>query len=151
MQHDTLALRRWLNDHKKANVPLDINELDSFSSPGVLPGIAAWGSQVAKYTEWALCTPSLLVDNVQPYAWGAISSPYDPWYAMFTPTVKQTPYASAYLAEIRKLTTKGCPIPATAPKRKPNSKGSIGLAVKVSRHIVHRKTSRARPTYGKRR
>ena len=63
MEQDTTQLRQWLDANGDSNVPLDINEFGA--ADGVTPGIAAWGPEVAQYTEWALCTPGLNVENVQ--------------------------------------------------------------------------------------
>ena len=68
MEQDTTALRQWLNGNGHGNVPIDINEFGA--GDGVTPGVAAWGAEVAQYTQWALCTPALDVENVQPFWWG---------------------------------------------------------------------------------
>ena len=68
MEQDTTALRQWLNANGHGNVPIDINEFGA--GDGVTPGLAAWGAEVAQYTQWALCTPALDVENVQPFWWG---------------------------------------------------------------------------------
>ena len=55
MEQDTTQLRQWLDANGDSSVPLDINEFGA--ADGVTPGIAAWGAEVAQYTQWALCTP----------------------------------------------------------------------------------------------
>lgn len=137
MERHTLALRRWLNANHKSGVPLNINEFGSFVDPsGALPGIASWGRQVAKYTEWALCTSSLGVTNVQAFWWGGVpGTDSDVWFSMFSAELAETALGSAYLAEARKLTTSGCP----APPARPRSKKSIGTAVGVSIGALHRR------------
>jgi hypothetical protein len=57
MEHDTLALRHWLNTHGHAQVPIDINEFGA--GPGLGSSIVSWGAQVAGFTSWVLCTRSL--------------------------------------------------------------------------------------------
>ena len=70
MEQDTTQLRQWLDANGDSSVPLDINEFGA--ADGVTPGIAAWGAEVAQYTQWALCTPGLNVENVQAFWWGGI-------------------------------------------------------------------------------
>lgn len=129
MQQDTLLLRQWLNAHRKATVPLDINEFGAFLDPsGTLPGISAWGRAVAKFTQWALCTPSLRVENVQPEWWGATpGADADAWFGMYSSELTPTPLGSAYLGAVKQLTTTGCPAPAV--RRPP--KRSIGSAART--------------------
>jgi hypothetical protein len=113
MEQDTTALRQWLNANGDGNVPLDINEFGA--ADGVTSGIAAWGPQVGQYTQWALCTPSLDVENVQPFWWGAIPiADTDPWFSMVDSELSETPFGAAYLGEVQALTTQGCPIPPAA-------------------------------------
>ena len=81
MEQDTLALRQWLDGNGHAGVPLDINEFGA--AEGVTPGSAAWGAEVAQYTQWALCTPTLDVEDVQAFWWGAVPlAANDPWFSM---------------------------------------------------------------------
>ena len=83
---------------------------------GVTAGSAAWGAQVAQYTQWALCTSSLLVENVQAFWWGAVAlANTSPWFAMVDSALSQTPLGTAYLGEVSALTTQGCPAVAPAP------------------------------------
>jgi hypothetical protein len=108
MEQDTTALRQWLNADGHSHVPIDINEFGA--GDGVTPGVAVWGAEVAQYTQWALCTPALEVENVQPYWWGAIPmADTDPWFSMVNSELSETPFATAYLGEVQALTTKGCP------------------------------------------
>ena len=73
MEQDTLALRQWLDANGHRGVPLDVNEFGA--ATGMTAGIAAWGVQAATYTQWALCTPALHVENVQAFWWGRSRSP----------------------------------------------------------------------------
>jgi hypothetical protein len=139
MQQDTLLLRRWLNANHKAGVPLDINEFGSFLDPsGTLPSITAWGRQVAKFTQWALCTASLRVENIQPEWWGGTpGADRDAWFAMYSSELAPTPLGTAYLATVRQLTTSGCPASA-APRP---LKKTIGTAARaVALHVQGPKT-----------
>jgi hypothetical protein len=112
MEQDTIALRNWLDANGRGGVPVDINEFGA--AAGVTAGSAAWGAQVAQYTVWALCTPSLLVENVQAFWWGAVPLVNtSPWFAMVDGALLQTPLGVAYLGEVSALTTQGCP--AVAP------------------------------------
>jgi hypothetical protein len=130
MQQDTVSLRLWLNTHHHSGVPLDVNEFGGFN--GVGGGIASWGSAVATYTKWALCTPFLRVENVQPFWWGGVpGADANQWYSLFGDQGNETPLGSAYLKEVRALTTRGCPIarPArrVAPKTtRPRSRPVLG-------------------------
>ena len=130
MLQDTLLLRRWLNANHKAGVPLDINEFGSFLDPsGTLPNITSWGRQVAKYTQWALCTPSLRVENIQPEWWGGtLGADGDAWFGMYSSELTPTPLGTAYLASVKQLTTSGCPAPA-APRPLKKSIGTAARAV----------------------
>jgi hypothetical protein len=112
MQADTLALRQWLDANGHGGVPLDINEFGA--AAGVTAGSAAWGAQVAQYTQWALCTPALHVENVQAFWWGAIPiADTDPWFSMVDSELAETPLGTAYLGEVGALTSQGCPAVAT--------------------------------------
>ncbi len=96
-----------------ATFRIDINEFGA--GDGVTPGIAAWGAEVAQYTQWALCTPALDVENVQPFWWGATPmADTDPWFSMVDSELSETPFGTAYLGEVQALTTQGCPIPPAA-------------------------------------
>ena len=111
--HD--PLRQWLDANGDSNVPLDINEFGA--ADGVTPGIAAWGAEVAQYTQWALCTPGLNVENVQAFWWGGIPiADTDPWFSMVDSELSESPLGTAYLGEVQALTTQGCPAaPASTP------------------------------------
>jgi hypothetical protein len=114
MKQDTLALRQWLDANGHRGVPLDINEFGA--AAGVTSGPAAWGAQAAQYTQWALCTPALLVENVQAFWWGAVPlANTSPWFAMVDSALSQTPLGTAYLGEVSALTSQGCPAVAPAP------------------------------------
>jgi len=116
MEQDTLALRQWLDANGHGGVPLDINEFGA--AAGVTAGSAAWGAQVAQYTQWALCTPTLLVENVQAFWWGAVPlANTSPWFAMVDSALSPTPLGTAYLGEVSALTAQGCP--AVAPTLPP--------------------------------
>jgi hypothetical protein len=116
MERDTLALRAWLDANGRAGVPLDINE---FGAP---TGVADWGAQTAQYTQWALCTPALHVEDIQPFWWGAISmADTDPWASMVDSELSETPLGTAYLSEVETLTTQGCPTVATPAPATPTS------------------------------
>ncbi|MGZ4198198.1 MAG: hypothetical protein ACXVSJ_17420, partial [Solirubrobacteraceae bacterium] len=104
----------WLDANGHRGVPLDINEFGA--AAGVTSGSAAWGAQVAQYTQWALCTPALLVENVQAFWWGAVPLVNtSPWFAMVDSGLSPTPLGTAYLAEASALTSQGCPAAATSP------------------------------------
>ena len=108
MEQDTLALRQWLDGNGHAGVPLDINEFGA--AEGVTPGSAAWGAEVAQYTQWALCTPTLDVEDVQAFWWGAVPlAANDPWFSMVDSGGSETPLGTAYLGEVQSLTSQGCP------------------------------------------
>lgn len=114
IEQDTFLLRLWLNTHGHAKVPIDVNEFGAFG--GVAGGIASWGSAVVTFTKWALCTPFLQVENVQPFWWGDVpGASGDPWYALFGDHGDETPLGSSYLHEVAALTTSGCPAPARVP------------------------------------
>ncbi len=114
MEQDTLALRQWLNANGHAGVPLDVNEFGA--AAGVTAGVADWGAQVAQFTQWALCTPALDVEDVQPLWWGATpGADTDPWFSMVDSGLSETPLGTAYLGEVQTLTSQGCPAPAPLP------------------------------------
>ena len=134
MEQDTLALRQWLDANGHAGVPLDLNEFGA--AAGVTAGPAAWGAQVAQYTQWALCTPGLGVEDVQAFWWGAIPiAATDPWFSMVDSGLSETPLGTAYLGEVQALTSQGCP--AAAPPAPPVLAPSARPAHK--RITVHRK------------
>lgn len=147
MEQDTLALRTWLDTNGHAATPIDINE---FGAP---VGVSDWGQQTAQYTEWALCTPALHVEDVQPLWWGAVpGADTDPWTSMVDSELSETSLGVAYLGEVNALTTEGCPAPApavpatTAPTAKTTTRRKPvhrkGKAVKAAR----RKKRARRPT-----
>jgi hypothetical protein len=114
MEQDTLALRQWLDANGHSGVPLDINEFGA--AAGVTAGPAAWGAQVAQYTQWALCTQTLDVEDIQAFWWGAVPlAANDPWFSMVDSGGAQTPLGTAYLGEVQSLTTQGCPPAPPAP------------------------------------
>jgi hypothetical protein len=120
---DTSALRGWLNRTGRATVPLDVNEFGACElTLQTVLGLAAcplswpqhtsdqWGQVVAAYTRWALCTPSLGVENVQPFWWGAnADANQDTWLPMVSSELTLTPYGKDFLATALSLTTSGCP------------------------------------------
>jgi hypothetical protein len=153
MEQDTLALRAWLDANGHTGVPLDINEFDA------PVGVSDWGAQTSQYTQWALCTPSLDVENVLAYWWGAIPmADGNPWSFMVNSELSETSLGSAYLSEVQALTTQGCPPAASAApasttttvkrttkttlKRKPVKRKGRGKAVKAAHH---KKTRRRHP------
>jgi hypothetical protein len=142
MEQDTQALRQWLDANGHRGVPLDINEFGA--ADGVTPGIATWGPEAASFTQWALCTPGLGAEDVQPFYWGAIpSADTFPWYSMFTSELTITPLGSAYLGETSTLTSQGCPALPAAPvshTHPAKPRRSIGTAVSVHCRAAVRRT-----------
>jgi hypothetical protein len=103
----TRALRRWMDTHGDAGTPIDVNEL---GASGQYDTSARWGATVAAYTAWALCSPGLRVEDVQPFWWGGVTLPYpDPWLSMVGSQGNPTAFGTAYLAEASTLTSRGCP------------------------------------------
>jgi hypothetical protein len=158
MEQDTTQLRQWLDANGHGGVPLDVNEFGA--AAGVTAGPAAWGTQVAQYTQWALCTPTLHVENLQAFWWGAIPmADSDPWFPMVNSELSETPLGTVYLGEVQALTSQGCPPAAdstpptsmpsapTVPKRK-KVHGSR-RAINASRH--HKRTRRRRRQHAPRR
>jgi hypothetical protein len=140
MEQDTLALRQWLDASGRSGVPLDINEFGA--AGGVTAGSAAWGAQVAQYTQWALCTPSLLVENVQAFWWGAVPlANTSPWFAMVDSSLSQTPLGTAYLGEVSALTTQGCP--ALAPVPSTTTHAVVPTTKGAKPHKTHKPAKRA--------
>jgi hypothetical protein len=139
MEQDTLALRAWLDSTGHAGVPIDINE---FGAP---TGVVDWGAQTAQYTQWALCTPALHVEDVQAYWWGAIPlANTDPWFAMVGGDLSETSFGSAYLSAVQALSTQGCPAPAPLPPTTSTPSPTIKHAPvhrkgKAARHKQHRR------------
>jgi hypothetical protein len=155
MEQDTQALRAWLDANGHAGVPIDINE---FGAP---VGVSNWGQQVAQYTQWALCTPALRVEDVNPYWWGGIPiADADPWSSMVNSEFSETALGAAYLSEVTALTTLGCPAsPPAAPAAgtKPPHPTKTKLhrkrkSVKAARHDKHApRRPRKAATRGKKR
>ncbi len=139
MEQDTVALRRWLDANGDGRVPLDINEFGA--ALGVTAGSAAWGSEVAQYTQWALCTPGLDVEDIQPLWWGAVpSADADPWFSLVNSELSETPLGTAYLGEVEALTSEGCP--AVAPTR-PQAPAQSGTAATKRNAPTRKKVKRA--------
>jgi hypothetical protein len=108
MEQDTQTLREWLDAHGHQGVPLDINEFGSGN--GFSAGISSWGAEVAQFSSWAICTPALHVENVQPFWWGAVpGADTNFWYSMFSSELSPTALGDAYLATVGALTHSGCP------------------------------------------
>jgi hypothetical protein len=153
MEQDTTLLRQWLDANGDANVPLDINEFGA--ADGVTPGIATWGTEVAQYTQWALCTPGLNVENVQAFWWGGIPiADTDSWFSMVDSELSETPLGTAYLGEVQTLTTQGCP--STVAAETPPRRAGTGGTSRASTHRLgqtrrrlrrHRRSKRARPRH----
>jgi hypothetical protein len=153
MEQDTTQLRQWLDANGDSNVPLDINEFGA--ADGVTPGIAAWGAEVAQYTQWALCTPGLNVENVQAFWWGGIPiADTDPWFSMVDSELSETPFGTAYLGEVQTLTTQGCR--STVAAETPPRRAGTGGMSRASTHRLgqtrrrlrrHRRSKRARPRH----
>jgi hypothetical protein len=149
MEQDTLALRVWLDSNGHPGVPIDINE---FGAP---VGVSDWGQQTAQYTEWALCTPALRVEDVQAFWWGATSfADSNPWWPMVNSELLETSFGTAYLGEVGSLTSQGCPAAVPAPPTPATttstSRSTVKQtkvhrrrkAVKATRHKSHRRRNR---------
>jgi hypothetical protein len=152
MEQDTTALRQWLNANGHSDVPIDINEFGA--GAGVTPGSATWGTEVAQYTQWALCTPALEVENVQPFWWGAIPlAATDPWFSMVDSNLSETPFGSAYLGEVQALTTQGCPTPPpAAPPAATHSVPTRSVApTPTQKGKAHRAGKAVEPSHAKKR
>ncbi len=146
MEQDTLALRQWLDANGHRGVPLDVNEFGA--ATGMTAGIAAWGAQAATYTQWALCTPALHVENVQAFWWGAIPlAATDIWFSMVNSQLSVTPLGSAYLHQASALTSQGCPArPATkttAPATTTTKRGPPAVKALTKQPTTHHGTSLA--------
>ena len=142
MEQDTLALRQWLDGNGHAGVPLDINEFGA--AAGVTAGPAAWGAQVAQYTQWALCTPALDVEDVQAFWWGAVPlAANDPWFSMVD--------SAAVGDSARNRLPGGGPDPDVTgmPRRASGSARDDALGAAQKRITVHSKRkARRRPLSG---
>lgn len=120
MQPDTEALRRWMDANGMSHVPIDVNEIGACDdTPGTTPNPSCtpaisisssdWGTLADNYTEWALCSTAVGVENVLPLYWGDTPTT-DAWD--FLPFVTGegvlTPYGQDFLNEAHVLTTDGC-------------------------------------------
>jgi hypothetical protein len=111
MKDDTQSLREWLNNHGHADVPLDISEFGVFR--GITGDLSLWGTKLAKFASWALCSPSTNVEYVGVYWWGDVpGTTTDPWIPLLNEDGTETPLGTAYLDEVKTLTTQGCGPPA---------------------------------------
>lgn len=119
MYGDTEGLRQWMNTHGMQDVPIEINEFgacdvlprDTLETSGCAPSIPSgqWGTFVAAFTQWALCSPALNVQSVQPESWGdEPTTDVDALLALVSSSGVMTPYGRDYMGEARWLTTKGC-------------------------------------------
>jgi hypothetical protein len=146
MEQDTQTLRAWLDTNGHQNVPLDINEFGS--GDGFSASILSWSAEVAQFTTWAICTPALHVENVQPFWWGAVpGADTNFWYSMFTSELTPTALGSAYLAEVGALTHSGCPpapvpTPTTNPLTPPPRRARPPARTKARATRTHRVTIR---------
>lgn len=120
MQTDLEALRQWMNAHGMQGVPIEMNEVGACGGPG--QGCyrtftsAQWGAFVSGYMQWALCTPSLGVNEFGAFYWGdEQSDSSDPYLSLVSNTGGATPYGQAYLGTAHTLTTQGCPSPGSLP------------------------------------
>jgi hypothetical protein len=119
MQIDTAALRVWMDANRLAGVPIDVNEFDACNVTSTTTDnsqcaktqtSAEWGAVVASYTQWALCTPSLGVEDIQPFYWGGTATTdADVWMTIVTGAQALTPLGQDYLGQAQSLTTSGCP------------------------------------------
>jgi hypothetical protein len=157
MTPDTLQLRDWMDTNGYSGVPLDVNE---FGACGTTSGSsngqsctpaqssATWGSVVASYTKWSLCTPWLHVANAQPFYWGAVSNtPQDVWLPLVNANGTLTAYGTDYLQEAKSLRTTGCPAAQSGTAPANSAKPAItGTAAVGSRLTAHPGTWTGSPT-----
>jgi hypothetical protein len=127
MEPDTEDLRQWMNGHGMLNVPIELDEVGACSvagSPGCNVAFSGtmWGSFVADYMHWALCTPSLDVTSYGAFYWGdEPSTDSDPMFSLVDSGGNMTQYGQAFSAEARTLTTEGCSPPLnTVPSTPPS-------------------------------
>jgi hypothetical protein len=124
LRPDTTDLRVWMDQNGFSGVPLDANELgacqptsqttDNSVCP-VSQTSDTWGSVTADYTKWALCTPWLHVENVQPFVWGATPiSDQDVWLPLVASNGAVTAYGHDFLDQAGALSASGCPNAAAA-------------------------------------
>lgn len=116
---DTLQLRDWMDANGYSGVPIDVNELgacgnDSGPSDGEscypAESSSTWGSTVASYTGWAVCTSWMHVADLQPFYWGAVDDTgTDVWLPLVDANGTPTAYGTDYFNEAKSLTTSGCP------------------------------------------
>jgi hypothetical protein len=132
LESDTASLRAWMNGHGLSGVPLDVNEFGACqvtsqtTDNNVCPvsqSSATWGSAASSYIQWALCTPSMGVESVQPFSWGEVpNTDKDVFLALFSSGGTATAYGQDYLNLVKKLTTTGCPVsPSGAPPGSPTA------------------------------
>ncbi len=124
MQSDTEVLREWMNSNGMQGVPIDVNEVgacDVLPQDTLNTGCAtsmssgAWGAFASSFTEWALCSPALNVESVQPEYWGDLSSTdTNAILALVSSEATLTPYGQDYLNEAQSLTSQGCPLANTS-------------------------------------
>ena len=115
MESDVTSLRLWMSaTSNMANTPIEINEFDSCATTG--QGCSAtnvvtsswWGTFVANYTTWALCTPGLNVQSVVPFIWGDTTETTN-FLTLVDSNGNTTPYGNDFLSTAQTLTTTGCP------------------------------------------
>ena len=89
----------------------DVLPQDTLNRLGCAPSIASaqWGTFAAAFTQWALCSPALNVESVQPEYWGDLpTTDTNALLALVSSNGTLTPYGQSYLGEARWLTTNGC-------------------------------------------
>jgi len=137
---DTLQLRDWMNTNGYSGVPLDVNEFGACAVSGSSNGqscspaqsSATWGSVVASYTEWSLCTPWLHVANVQPFYWGGVyNTAQDVWLPLVNADGTVTAYGTDYFREAKSLTATGCPAAQSGTAPTNSAKPRIAGTAKV--------------------
>jgi hypothetical protein len=139
LEPNTSQLRVWMNANGFSSAKLDINEIGACqSNPQAIDASrcpatesqtsAQWGAVATSYMKWALCTPSLGVENVQAFYWGdepqAASEVYLP---LFDAGGAETAYGADYLSLVKQLTTEGCSGSTTTGGTTPRS-GSTGTS-----------------------
>lgn len=146
LESDTASLRSWMNVNGFAGVPIDVNEfgacqmtaraIDNSDCPANIEQTsAAWGAAVAGYTRWALCTPSVGVENAQPFPWGAIPlTDLHVWLPLFSSEQVLTAFGKDYLDAATSLTTSGCS-PASPAADRANAANTESGHVRIVRVI----------------
>jgi hypothetical protein len=120
LKSDTADLRVWMNENGFAGVPLHVNEFGACQAipqgtggscpSNVSQTSAAWGSVAADYVQWAMCTPWLDVNNIQPFYWGATpATDQSIWLPLVSGNGTLTAYGTDYLSVVQTLTSGGCP------------------------------------------